>query len=163
MFFHLFTWYFTSLWINANCVSPEYFDELMQRIVELCTKSRPDRPEPLRSHPLLRQEWRGHIRNKLSMNMADASKARMMASNSVTLAVCEILHNLAMDTLLESWGQHREAQEHECPFSDNSRSLARWQYAVYPWHLHKRAPKRIALLVQKYNTERTPHRHNWPI
>ena len=36
-----------------NCVSSEYIDDLMQEVVELCTKSRADRPEPLQESPTL--------------------------------------------------------------------------------------------------------------
>ena len=36
-----------------NCVSSEYVDDLMQEVVELCTKSRADRSEPLQESPTL--------------------------------------------------------------------------------------------------------------
>ena len=36
-----------------NCVSSEYVDDLMQEVVELCTKSRADRLEPLQESPTL--------------------------------------------------------------------------------------------------------------
>ena len=100
---------------------------------------------------------RGQIRHRLSRSIGVASKPRMMPSNSVTLALSEILHSLAMDTLLTSWGQHRKAVGHKCPFLDNPSSLTSWRYAVYQWHLHKRAPKYTCITPPNNNTERTQH------
>ena len=55
-------------------------------------------------HPLSHREWRGQIRHRLSRSIGAVPKARMMSSISVTLklALCEILHCLAIDTLLVS-------------------------------------------------------------
>ena len=36
-----------------NCASSEYDDDLMQEVVELCTKIRADRPEPLQESTTL--------------------------------------------------------------------------------------------------------------
>ena len=36
-----------------KCVSSEYVDYLMQEVVELCTKSSADKPEPLQESPTL--------------------------------------------------------------------------------------------------------------
>ena len=38
---------------KSECVSSEYIDNLMQAVVEMCTKSRADRPEPLQESPTL--------------------------------------------------------------------------------------------------------------
>ena len=67
----------------------------------------------------LSQEWRGQIRHRLPRSTGAASKPGMLPSNSGALAPSEVLQSLAMDTLLVSWGQHRNAVGHECPFTDN--------------------------------------------
>ena len=36
-----------------SCVSSDYVDDLMQEAVELCTRYRADRPEPLQEPPTL--------------------------------------------------------------------------------------------------------------
>ena len=38
---------------SVNCVSSEYMDDLEQEVVELCTKSRADRLEPLQESTTL--------------------------------------------------------------------------------------------------------------
>ena len=85
-----------------NCVSSAYVDDLMQEVVELCTKSRQTGWNRCRSRPLLHQECIGQIRHRLSRSIGATLKPRMMLSNSATLALREILHSLAMDSLLVS-------------------------------------------------------------
>ena len=40
-------------WRNVNCVSSDYIDDLMQEVVEVCIKSRADKPGPLQGSPTL--------------------------------------------------------------------------------------------------------------
>ena len=52
-----------------NCVSSEYIAYLMQQVVELCTMSRADRPEPLQESP------------NLSLGMENPDKAQAVKEN----------------------------------------------------------------------------------
>ena len=69
----------------------------MQEVVELCTKSRADRPEPLQESPTLASRM-----ERPDEAQAVTSKPRMMPSNPVTLALLEIVYSFAMDNLLVS-------------------------------------------------------------
>ena len=120
-------------------------------VVELCTKSRADKPESLQEPPTLvsgmersDKVWAG------KGQLGAASKPRMISSYSVTIKLCEILHSLEMDTVLVSWGQHRAGSGIWMSSPRKlQQSLTSWRYAVYRCRLRKGEPKHInALLLQ---------------
>ena len=64
----------------------------MQEVVELCTKSRADRPEPLQESPTLTSRMERPDKVQAVKEHRSHFKAKDDASNSVTLALHEILH-----------------------------------------------------------------------
>ena len=55
-----------------NCIPSENVDDLVQEVVQLCTKSRPDRSEPLQESPTLASRMERSDKDRLKKSTGDA-------------------------------------------------------------------------------------------